>query len=210
MRLIGAMILLGACHIGSEVGPDTPAEPGHDAQYGLGMFVSWTADPSLPGGLTDKITVSDVTFQVDHFQILGDAGSITHSKYLLAWGAATAPEQDVFPDAPPGVYSKVALVMMGGSFGEDAFRVRGIWRDNGIPKQFEIHDPHPLSISIDCNATLPVAGSAMIGIRVNLEAALSGVNYKNLDVEDGILELQDGPELAGFRGRLQKAFDLDL
>jgi hypothetical protein len=212
MRLIGVPFLfgLGACHAGSTAVPDTPAGPGgDDAQHGLGMFVSWNADPALPGPLNDKLTVSEVTFQIDHFQIVADAGSVTRSHYQLAWDGMTTPKQDTFPDAPPGVYSKITLSMMNSSFGGDTFLIRGTWRDNGGPRPFEIHDRNPLSLSFDCDETLSAAGSTTIAIRVDLEDALEGVNFKNLDVDNGVLELHDGPELMNFRGRLQRAFDLD-
>lgn len=209
MRLLGVMILLVGCDAGMAVGPDTPTKPVDGPQGDLGMFVRWNADPSLPGSLTEKITVSDVTFQIDHFQILADAGSITRSKYVLAWDREGSPQQDMFPEAPPGVYSKITLAMMGGGFGENSFRIRGTWRDNGPPKLFEIHDRSQLSISFDCDQTLSAASSATIDIKVDLEAAIEGINFKNLDSEDGVLELHDGPELMAFRGRLQRSFALD-
>jgi hypothetical protein len=211
MRLIGGMILFGlltACHIGSPVGPDTPVEPGDDAQHGLGMFVRWSAAPGLPGVLTDKIAVSDVTFQIDHFQILGDAGSATHSNYSLVWDMATVPQLDSFPDAPSGLYSKITLAMMGGNFGDDAFRIEGTWRDGGSARRFVIHDRIPFSFSLDCNAILPAAGSATIAISADLQDALGGVDFKNLDEDNGVLDLHDGPEMTSFRDRLSQAFSL--
>lgn len=214
MRLIGVVFVLGACHAGSVAGPDTPGGPGDDALHGLGMLVSWRANPTLPGVLNDKLTVTEATFQVDHFQLVADSvvdpASVTHSKYQLVWDGGTRPEQDSFPKAPPGVYSQAALVMMGGSFGEDAFRIAGTWRDLGPPIPFEIHDRNQLSITLDCNETLPAAGSAMIKIKVDLRSAIGGIDFKKLTVdEDGELELHDGQELLDFRDRLQDAFSLD-
>ena len=212
MRLIGAMILLGlltACHIGSPAGPDTPVEPGDDAPHGLGMFVRWDADPGLPGPLTDRIGVSEVTFQIDHFQIVGDAGNATHTKYLLAWDMDNVPQLDAFPDAPSGLYSRIDVVMMGGgSFGEDAFRIEGTWRDSGGPRRFQIHDRIPITVSLGCTEILPVAGSATIAIRVDLTEALGAVDYRNLDEEGGVLDLHDGQEMSNFRDRLAQAFSL--
>lgn len=210
MRFIGCLILLMGCHTGGVVVPDTPGEPGDGSQHGLGMFVDWRANPSLPGTLTDELTVSEAMFQVDHFQILADAGNVTRSRYLLTWEAETNPPQDIFPDAPPGVYSKVALVMMGGNLGEDAFRIRGTWRDNGITIPFEVSDINQLSISLDCDETLPAGGSASVAIRLDLRDAISGIDFTSLGLDDdGVLELKDGPGLITFRSRLQQAFTLD-
>jgi hypothetical protein len=209
MRFLGCLILLVGCHIGGAVVPDTPDDPGDGSQRGLGIFVDWRAEPSLPGTLTDEITVSEAMFQVDHFQLLADAGSVTRARYLLTWDAESEPQQDAFPDAPPGVYSKVALVMMGGNLGEDAFRIRGTWRDNDLTIPFEVSDINQLSISLDCDETLPAGGSASVAIRLDLRDAISGIDFTSLGLDDGVLELKDGPGLITFRSRLQQAFTLD-
>ena len=207
MRVIGVLMLLAGCEIGIAATPDTPGDPGDGSQHGLGMFVTWKASPMLPGALTDKITVSNVTFQLDHFQIVADAGNVMHTKYLLAWDSNGRPQEDAFHDAPPGVYSKITLSMMTGSFGDYAYQIHGTWRDI-VPKDFEIEDRVPLSVSLDCNTTLAVAGSATIGIEVDLKDAISGIDFRNLDEEDGVLQLHDGQELFNFRSRLQNAFKL--
>jgi len=85
MRSIGILLVLvfAGCHVGSAAQLDAPDKPGDGAQHSLGMFVRWRASPTLPGPLSDKLVVSDATFQLDHFQIVADAGSVTRSKYLL-------------------------------------------------------------------------------------------------------------------------------
>jgi hypothetical protein len=209
MRVIGVLLVLAACQSSGPAAPDTPVEPGDGSQHSLGMSVTWNASPQLPGTLSDKITVTKATFQLDHFQVVADAGSVTRSKYLLAWDSGTVPEQDVFPDAPPGVYSKIALVMSGGSFGDFAYQIRGTWRDNGSTKPFEVSDRFPLGISIDCNETLSGGGAAAIAIKLDLEDAITGINFRSLNEENGVLELDDGQALVDFRNRLRGAFQLD-
>ena len=208
MRSIGILLVFAGCDVGSTAQLDAPVRPDDGAQHGLGMFVRWHASPTLPGSLSDKLVVMEATFQLDHFQIVADAGSVTRSKYLLTWNGG-GPPQEEFPDAPPGVYSKVTLDMMGGSFGDYAYQIRGMWRDGGIPKPFEIRDSTPLSISFNCNETLQAAGSAMIGIGVDLRDSLGQIDFKNVDEDDGVLEIHDGTELAGVRSRLLQAFTLD-
>jgi hypothetical protein len=209
MRLLGVMILLGACHTGSVPAADAPGEPGDDAQHALGLFVRWQANPAIPGPLTDKITVSEVTFQIDHFQILADAGSVMHSKYLLGWDATTKPQLDTFPDAPPGVYSKIAVVMTGGIVDDDVYKIHGTWLDGTTPRDFEVRDVLPFSVSLDCSATLVAAGSTTIALKVDLKDALEGIDFTSLEVDDGVSTLHDGQALNDFRNRLQKAFTLD-
>jgi hypothetical protein len=209
MRFIGILWVIAGCDFRSAAGPDAPGEPRHDAQPRLGMFVTWGASPMLPGALTDKLVVSSATFQLDHFQIVADAGGVMRSNYLLAWDQEAVPQPDAFPDAPPGLYSKIALAMTGGNFGDYSYRIRGTWGDGGPPKPYEIRDQAPLSISFDCDEVLAAAGSATIAIKVDLRDAISGIDFTNVNEEDGVLELDEGAELLGFRSRLQDAFKLD-
>jgi hypothetical protein len=208
MRSIGILLVFTACHVGSAAQPDAPDEPGDGMPHGLGMFVDWSASPTLPGPVTDKITVSSASFQIDHFQIVADAGAVTRARYQLSWDKDGTPKQDEFPDAPPGVYSKITLVMMGVSSGKDAFSIRGTWRDNNVSKEFEIEDDVPFSTSFDCDEVLAAAGAATLGIKVDLKDALGGIDFKNAHEDDGILEI-DGAEMAGFRTRLLRSFRLD-
>jgi hypothetical protein len=212
MRLIGALLVFVGCHSGGAATPDSSVEPDGQPQR-LGMFVGWEASPALPGALSDKLTVSDATFNVFYFQVVGDAGSdarTAHAKYPLAWRAGTTPGREAFYDAPAGVYSKVTLNLMGGSFGENAFQIQGTVRDNGMLKPFRIEDRMPLNIAFYFNrTTLMAAGSVSLAIQLDLRDAVNGINFKNVDEDDGVLEVHEGPELAGFRERLQHAFKVD-
>src|SRR5262249_3061889 len=147
MRFLGALMVFAACHIGGgePMTPDGASDGsrGSDGgdQPGLGMFVAWHANPHLPGVVSDKITVSDATFQLDHFQVIGDAGvdaRTTHSRYFLTWDGTGGPQQETFPLAPVGVYSKLALVMMSGNLGDQSYEIHGTFTDSGMAaKQFE-------------------------------------------------------------------------
>jgi hypothetical protein len=209
MRWIGILLVFAGCQSGSPGQPDVPDVPVDGEQHSLGMFVDWDASPHLPGALTDKIIVSDVTFQLDHFQLVADAGSVARSKYLLAWAPGAAPSREAFPDAPPGVYSKITLVMMGGGFGDYSYRIHGTWRDGLQLRPFEIRDRATFSVSLDCNEMLLAAGSATLEIKVDLREAISQIDFKDLKEDDGVLELHDGPELADLRDRLQRTFKLE-
>jgi hypothetical protein len=219
MRFLGALMVFAACHPGG--GEMQGVDASHDGTTGgsdgststLGMFVTWRANPALPGGITDKITVTEATFQLDHLQIVGDAGNdarTTRSKYLLTWNSLSRPSQEMFPNAPVGVYSKISLVMMTGTFGENAYEIHGTWTDSNMPaKRFEIRDSGTQSLSIDCDEELPAAGTANLAIKVDLKDALSGINFRLLKDDDGKLELEEGQQLLVFRNRLKKAFKLD-
>jgi hypothetical protein len=208
MRWIGFLLMVTGCQFSSTATPGTP-DASEDGPHNLGMFVSWKANPTIPGVLSDKITVSDATFQVDHLQVVADAGNVMRTKYLLAWDQTTTPKTDVFPDAPPGMYSKVSLVMMSGGLGSYAYQIHGTWRDSGETRNFEIRDSAALIIGFDCSEMLAAASSATIGIKLDLRDALDGIDFRNAGDEDGTLELSDSQELFALRSRLMNAFQLD-
>jgi hypothetical protein len=209
MRWIGVLLMVTGCQFSSMAGSSTPDAPGDGHPRSLGMLVTWKANPTIPGMLSDKVTVSDATFQIDHLQVVADAGNVMRTKYLLAWDQTTSPKTDVFPDAPPGMYSKVSLVMMSGGLGSYAYQIHGTWRDNGETKNFEIRDSAALIIGFDCSEMLAAAGSATIGIKLDLRDALDGIDFKNAEDDEGTLELSDSQELLALRGRLMNAFQLD-
>lgn len=219
MRFLGALLVFAACHSGGGVSPGADASPDGppvdtDASpSALGLWVTWRADPGLPGSVTDKVTVTSATFQMDRLQVIGDAGigdaRTTHAKYLLAWDAQGKPAQERFPDAPVGVYSKILAVMMPGSLGENAYEIDGTWMNGGSQAMpFEIRDRLVVSLSIDCDEDLPAAGSAMLGIKVDLKDALSSIKFEDITPTNGVLEVE-GPQLLQFRDRLKKSFKLD-
>jgi hypothetical protein len=211
MRLIGIMMVFAGCQNGGSAMPDTPVGTDDGSQHGLGMFVSWNANPALPGNLSDKLSVSEATFQLDHFQIVADSGGSMHSHYLLTWSQGMVPPQEVFHDATAGVYSKASLDM-GGSLVNFAYQIRGTWNDDKGPKSFKIEDQVPLTVLIDCNKMLSAAGSAEIAIKVDLSDPLGVVGFKDLEDEDGLIDISGQNNqivLQAFRDRLPHAFNSD-
>jgi hypothetical protein len=218
MRFLGALLVFAACHSGGGVSPGVDASPDGppvdtDAPpSAFGLWVTWRADPALPGDVDSKVTVTDATFHMDRFQVIGDAGidaRTTRSKYVLAWNAQGKPGQERFPDAPVGVYSKILAVMAPDGPGGYAYEIHGTWMGSGSqPIPFEISDRLMVNLSIDCDEELHAAGSAMLGIEVDLKDALNSVKFQDIMPMNGVLEV-DGPQLLQFRDRLKKAFKLD-
>jgi hypothetical protein len=211
MRFLGFLIVLAGCPSGpAMVNPDAA----HDGMPpAAGMFVGWQADPALPGPLSDKVSVSEVSFRVSNFVVVGDGGAgdsrTTHASYELEWKSSGGPAQEVFPDAPAGMYSKVYLDF-NVSRDSHAYEIRGVWRDQGTSRPFKVEDDERLQVTLDCTKVLVGGAATIFEIRVDLRNALTGIDFAKLEEDDGVLELKSGPELAKFRTTLAKsAFKVD-
>jgi hypothetical protein len=213
MRPLWFLLVFAGCQSGSPAGTDTPDAPDDGTQPRRGLFITWRATPALPGPIDDKLTVTDAAFQLDHFQVTSDSGSAntTRSRFVLAWDAGGEPGQDEFPDAPAGVYSKVSLAMLGGRLGDYAYHVDGTWRaSDGTVVRYEIRDRQPLIFGFNCDEMLVAGGSARLTISLDLKEALGRIEFDRLwDEESSVIEIDDGPELMGFRDRLKRAFRSD-
>jgi hypothetical protein len=212
MRLLGVLLVVVGCHVDGAVVPDATTEP--DAiPRPKGMFVTWSARPALPGALTDKITITDVVFQLEHLQLISDAGAdgrTTRSRYQLEWSATTMPEQEEFPDAPAAFYQRILLDIRGDVQPPYAYEIRGTWQDNNGPTPFLIVDKKMLEIPIDCSKTLSAGGSVSLKLKLDLRNALNGVDFQSLPPVGGVLLLGGGPELDDVHHALeQHAFSLD-
>lgn len=215
MRLIGVigvMLASGGCHPGAAARDASPEPDG--TAHSRGVFVLWTSDPALPGSVTDDLTVSDASFQIEHLQLISDAGAdsrTTRSRYQLAWSASSTPPQESFPDAPVAVYQKISLDMRPVLEPPYAYRIEGMWRDDstGETRPFEIIDSMALSIPIECSETLPPGGSVSIAIEVDLDDALEGLDFRSLPEENGVRVLREGQQLVDLHDRMAHAFQLD-
>lgn len=230
MRRIGLLLLFVACHVEPSVTPDAPVVPkdGPMEQPDSGMVVTWSAKPALPGPVTDEITVTEVTFQLEHLQLVSDAGAddrTTHTRYQLSWSADGGPSEDSFPTAPVGTYQRIVLDMRPGNQMPFAYQILGTWRGNpgggggppggggggggNEPKAFRITDIGMLTLPVACSVSLPPGNQVEIAIHLNLRDALASVDFKSLPQAGGVLVMTSGPQLASFRGRLQRAFGVD-
>jgi hypothetical protein len=210
MRLLGVLLVVG-CHFEGTATPDTAMEPDVPPQS-HGMTLTWSASPVLPGAVNDKVTVLDVVFQLEHLQLVSDAGAddrTTRSRYQLEWKAGAAPPPEMFPDAPIAVYQRVSLDLRPDVLPPFAYQIIGTVRDEGEVKPFRIADPALLEIPIDCSAALPAGGGVSIAVKLDLRDALNGVDFKSLQEINGTLVLSGGPQMLGFRNKLIRAFSSD-
>lgn len=204
MRLLGVLLVLVGCHGAGSVAPDASTEPdvGPRSQ---GLTVTWNARPSVPGMIDDKISVTDVVFQLEHLQLVSDAGGTTHTRLQLEWGAEGSPANEEFPEAAAAHYQQILLDMRpdAGPPFSYAYQIQGMWQDDGDSGSFRITDPTVLEVPVTCDVTLPANGSVTVAVRLDLRNAFNGINFKNLPMdEDGVRVLIGGPPLLGVRDQL--------
>lgn len=209
MRLLGVLVVLVGCHGAGSVTPDASTEPDVPPRS-QGMTVTWSARPSVPGMITDKITVTDAVFQLEHLQLVSDAGGTTHTRLQLSWDSQGAPPDEEFPDAPTARYQQILLDMRSDvrppfSY---AYQIEGLWQDNGNSRPFRIADPTILEVPIACDVTLPANGSVTVPVRLDLRNVLSAIDFRSLEMKDGVL-VPDGSQLSDVRDALLQAFSLD-
>src|ERR1700704_4832395 len=65
MRFFWPMLVLAGCQPGGVGSPDATDGSPDVPPRGQGLFVTWRADPGLPGVVSDKITVLDAMFQME-------------------------------------------------------------------------------------------------------------------------------------------------
>jgi hypothetical protein len=212
MRLIGVLLVLVGCHgaepvaLDASTGPDAPPR----AQ---GMTVTWASRPSVPGMLTDKITVTEAVFQLEHLQLLSDVGDTTHNQLQLAWDGDGVPADESFPEAPAARYQQILLDMRSDARPPFSYtyQIEGTWQDDDSSGQFRIADPNTLAVQVPCDVTLPAKSSMTVAIRLDLRNALNGINFKSLPSDgEGVKVVSGGPLLVGVRMQLsQHAFAAD-
>ncbi|HEX8113503.1 MAG TPA: hypothetical protein VF516_37490 [Kofleriaceae bacterium] len=209
MRLLGVLVVLVGCHGAGSVAPDASTEPDVPPRS-QGMTVTWNARPSVPGMITDKIIVTDAVFQLEHLQLVSDAGGTTHTRLQLSWSSQGTPPDEEFPGAPTARYQQILLDMRSDVHPpfSYAYQIEGMWQDDGNSRPFRIADPTILEVPIACDVTLPANGSVTVPVRLDLRNALNGVDFKSLQMKDGVL-VPDVSQLADLRDALTHAFVLD-
>lgn len=207
MRLLGVLLVLVGCHGAGSVTPDSSTEPDVPPRS-QGLTVTWRARPGLPGMISQKITVTEAVFQVEHLQLVSDASSdhTTHSRLQLAWDSDRSPSDEVFEDAPGAHYQQILLDMRSDvrppfSY---TYQIQGTWQDDGESGQFRIADPMTLDVPIACDVVLPANGSVTVAIRLDLRDALDDIDFKSLPMDDGVRVLIGGPKLMQLRDELTR------
>src|SRR5688500_3658503 len=124
--LAGLACACGPGDIGSQDARDGDAPGPMDS----GLVVKWSTSPAIPGDIVSGLVVHNARFSLDTLRVVGDAGPgdprTTASVIDVRWRCASggdppcseteAPTDMTFDQAPPGLYSQVALKFDGSAF----------------------------------------------------------------------------------------------
>ena len=209
-RCVVLAVLLYGCDTGGvDVPIDSPPVTGDS-----GLIVRWSTDPApIPGDVGDGLSLTVARFKLDSLRIVGDAGPgdprTTANAMDLRWeNGAQAPADIAFDSAPPGLYSQVSLAFDGRD-GSNSYRIDGRVTVGSNTYDYEIRDRDPLVFNVLIDKMLAPGESAVVNLRINFRHALDSLDWPNLDIQDGDIELDENDsEMIGFRQKLVESFEI--
>lgn len=196
--------LISACHTDDTGTPD--GETG-DA----GLTVKWSSRPETwPAQVETGLTLNSARFACDSLRVIGDAGPgdmrTTAQGFEVYWEGSNAPESIKFENAPPGLYSQIAL-LFDGHIINDSYQLKGTVVVNGNTEDFVIEDDNPLGVTVSLEKLVSPGATSTIRIDIDFQHALDAVNWDQLPKSDGKLQLETGnPDLLQFRKNLIESF----
>ena len=204
IRCVVVAGLISACHTDDTGTPD--GETG-DA----GLTIKWSSRPEMwPAQVETGLTLTSARFACDNLRVIGDAGPgdmrTTAQDFLVYWDGSNAPESIKFEDAPPGLYSQIALLFDGHVI-THSYQFKGTVVVNGNTEDFVIEDDNPLGVTVSLEKLVSPGATSTISIDIDFQHALDVVKWDQLPKSDGKLELETfNPDLAEFRKKLIEAF----
>lgn len=201
-----AGVALG-CDTGHTTTPDADAPMGPS-----GLALEWSSAPESWPNTKDGVTIESARFSLDRLRVIGDAGPgdprTTSTMLDIRWDKDLAPGTITYDDAPPGLYSQVALAFDGHS-SYNTFEIRGRVLVDSDERDFRIEDSDPLAFNVAIDEMLSPGESATIRLRVNFTHALESIDWTMLDSSDGRLELDSSDtQMATFRTNLIQSFEI--
>ncbi len=210
IRCVVVAGVLSACSPGAT---DTPPPDVPDVPGTSGLVIEWSSSPAdWPSASVAGISLQRARFALDSLRVVGDASPgdprTTASAVIMDWDAQQRPASITFDDAPPGLYSQVALAFESPGDG-DTYRIDGKVEVGGDVHDFRIEDTERLTFNVAIDEMLSPGEQAVISLRVNFILAIQSVDWANVEASDGRKELEDDdPEMAAFRTKLVESFEI--
>ena len=216
LQVAGAAVLAAAC-LGSppgydekDAGDEPTADAGPDAAPGAaGLTFVWIADPDPPAQLDGDVTLTEVRLDLRDLRAIGDSAPgderTSRDQLDLRWEDRDEPVPLVFEHAPPGLYSSLQFDIGGDGQG-NAFLIRGTVVRDGMTLPFEISDQSALPVSVPLAFELQAGETRTIDVSLAIGAAVGDIDWSMVELDEGELELDEGPQLDEFRAALADGF----
>jgi len=203
-RVLGLMLLvLAGCPADDHSSPD--------ATPGTGLIVGWVTHPQMvPGPVEDDYSLSSVAIGLRNLRVVGDAGAgdprTTAPVVDLAWSDKVQPRDVAFPDAPPGLYSRMLASVERGA-APYAFELRGTVMTMTGLEPYVIRDVDALAVDMDFQIVADPGTSTTIVVRVELDDVLDAADFAAAPVIDGARTIETGDaQMPSIRSHLAEAF----
>jgi len=190
----------GACSSNAS----TPDATTADAAIG-GLVIELVAKGGVPQMPDADVEITRVTLGARALRAIGDAAPgdmrTTRDHYEFVWpGDSTIPIPILFPDAPPGLYSRIELRVADSSLGgvADAVNIIGRARKGGNLVPFEIKNmTADIPVTVTVETVLAPRVIAMTTIEVDVAALVDDVDWDAVPVgPGGVLFIGDSdPEM---------------
>lgn len=213
IRCVVVAGMLVGCH------SDDTSTPDATSAGTTGLVVEWSSSPEIPSSFMDDVSIDCARFALGSLRVVGDAGpgdprtTATSVDLRYAWDNDCSdtdqrPPTITFEDAPTGLYSQVAISLDG--IITEAYEIRGRAMVGGEERDFRIEDVVPLVFNVGIDEMVSPGETATISLRINFTHALETVDWSNVDINDGDLELETGDaQMTSFRARLVESFEIE-
>lgn len=198
-----ALVVLAGCPADDQSQPDAPGS--------AGVAVAWISDPAVvPGRVEDGFDLTAAAFHLRNLRVVGDAGSgdprTTAPLVELGWSSEGRPGTIVFPDAPPGLYSRMLWTIDRGA-GAYAYELHGTAQTGTGREPYAILDADPIAIDLDYQIVAEAGAQTTIVTRVDFDDVLDVVDFDAAPLIGGVRTITAGdPQLAVIRVEVRKAF----
>ncbi len=178
--------LLAGCPAG---GDDDDTDGGVDATR---LTLTWSVVPSVPGPVVTGLTVQELHIAYSSVRLIGDAAPgdsrTSRDAIELEWDGDRRPPPIDFPEAPPGMYTRLEFGVGGAS---ETFAIHGTVDIGGTPTQFEIEDEAPNPVTLEpLDVDLPAGASKTLPLEIDLAPVLALVPFDQLPTINGELTLR--------------------
>ncbi|MDB4953615.1 MAG: hypothetical protein JWO36_1184 [Myxococcales bacterium] len=203
-------VALAACHVGQDYKPDGSVAPDGSTQK-PGLNVTWSSNPDIPVDLGNGMTIDSATFKLDTFRVIGDAGDsqTTKSDFDITWSSNGGPSRITFANAPTGLYSRVSI-QADGHIIDYSYEIKGTVKLGTTTYDYDIHDRNALNVSLMINKTLQPGGGATVRLQLQLQAAVTAVNWAAFTPDDHSIDFDTfDAQMPAFRTNLLQGFVVD-